>query len=77
MRVSITCLGGFDQHFLKCFFKEIRGVKSHRDFLNKTTHLYLFVRHQFKCGFLNELKKDFHAAYKHYGQAYSLLMEVS
>ena len=51
-------------------------MKAHRDYLNKTTHLYLFVRHQFKCGLLNELKRDLHAAYKHYGQAYSLLMEV-
>ena len=30
------------------YHQEIRGVKAHRDFLNKTTHLYLFVRHQFK-----------------------------
>ena len=58
------------------YHQEIRTVKAHRDHLNKTTHLYLFVRHQFKAGFLNELKRDFHAAYKHYGQAYSLLMEV-
>ena len=58
------------------FLQEIRNVKSHRDFLNKTTHLYLFVRHQFKAGFLNELKRDPHAAYKHYQQAYNLLMEV-
>lgn len=58
------------------YHQEIRGVKGHRDYLNKTTHLYLFVRHQFKCGFLNELKRDFHAAYKHYSQAYNLLMEV-
>ena len=28
------------------------------------------MRHQFKAGFLNELKRDFHAAYKSYGQAY-------
>ena len=39
-----------------------------RDYLNKTTHLYLFVRHQFKIGFLNELKRDVHTAYKHYAQ---------
>ena len=30
------------------YHQEIRNVKSHRDYLNKTTHLYLFVRHQFK-----------------------------
>ena len=58
------------------YHQEIRGVKGHRDYLNKTTHLYLYVRHQFKAGFLNELKRDIHSAYKHYGQAYSLLMEV-
>ena len=58
------------------YHQEIRGVKGHRDYLNKTTHLYLYVRHQFKAGFLNELKRDLHSAYKHYGQAYSLLMEV-
>ena len=58
------------------YHQEIRGVKGHRDYLNKTTHLYLFVRHQFKAGFLNELKRDIHSAYKHYGQAYNLLMEV-
>ena len=30
----------------------------------------------FSGGFLNELKRDLHAAYKHYSQAYNLLMEV-
>ena len=58
------------------YHQEIRQVKSHREKLNKTTHLYLFVRHQFKAGLLNELKRDLHSAYKHYGQAHSLLMEV-
>ena len=48
------------------YHQEIRGVKSHKDYLNKTTHLYLFVRHQFKAGFLSELKRDMHASYKHY-----------
>ncbi|KAG8282042.1 Trafficking protein particle complex subunit 11 [Homalodisca vitripennis] len=38
--------------------QEIRHVKSHREFLNKTTHQYLFVRHQYKMAFLNELKHD-------------------
>lgn len=43
---------------------EVRNIKSHRDHLNKTTHQYLFIRHQFKMGFLNELKQDLHAAHK-------------
>eukprot|EP00096_Caligus_rogercresseyi_P005662 TRINITY_DN21630_c0_g1_i1.p1 TRINITY_DN21630_c0_g1~~TRINITY_DN21630_c0_g1_i1.p1 ORF type:complete len:1144 (-),score=382.67 TRINITY_DN21630_c0_g1_i1:80-3382(-) len=58
------------------YHQEIRNVKSHRDHLNKTTHAYLFVRHQFKIGYLYELKQEPMSAYKHYGQAYSLLMEV-
>lgn len=43
---------------------EARNIKSHREYLNKTTHLYLFVRHQFKMAFLNELKQDMHTAHK-------------
>ena len=62
-----------NQIFHKYPLQEIRAVKAHRDYLNKTTHLYLFVRHQFKCGLLNELKRDLHAAYKHYGQAYRVV----
>ncbi|KAG1672672.1 Trafficking protein particle complex subunit 11 [Nymphon striatum] len=55
---------------------EARAVKAHQDFLSKTTHQLLFVRHQFKMGFLNELKQDPMVALKHYKQAYSNLMEV-
>jgi hypothetical protein len=44
---------------------EARNIKSHRDHLNKTTHQYLFVRHLFKMGFLNELKQDGHTALKY------------
>lgn len=43
---------------------EAKTIKSHRDHLNKTTHQYLFVRHQFKMGFLYELKQDIHTAHK-------------
>ncbi|XP_048507686.1 trafficking protein particle complex subunit 11 isoform X2 [Athalia rosae] len=55
---------------------EARIVKNHRDNLNKTTHQYLFVRHQFKMGFLNELKQDQHTAHKHYQLAYNNLLEI-
>ncbi|XP_049939900.1 trafficking protein particle complex subunit 11 isoform X1 [Schistocerca serialis cubense] len=58
------------------YHHEARNVKGHREQLNKTTHQYLFVRHQFKVGFLNELKQDNHTAQKHYSQAYSNLLEV-
>lgn len=55
---------------------ESRKVKSHKDFLNKTTHQLLFVRHQFKVAFFNELKQDTHTAIKHYKQAYGHLLEL-
>lgn len=38
--------------------QEIRHITSHREFLNKTTHQYLFVRHPFKMAYLSELKQD-------------------
>ncbi|XP_076367367.1 trafficking protein particle complex subunit 11 gry isoform X1 [Tachypleus tridentatus] len=58
------------------YHHETRKIKTHRDHLNKTTHQLLFVRHQFKIGFLNELKQDIITALKHYKQSYANLMEV-
>lgn len=55
---------------------EIKGVRGHRDFLNKTNHSLLFVRHQFKLGFLNELRNDPQTAIKHYAQSYHHLLEL-
>lgn len=43
---------------------EIKHIKSHREHLNKNNHQYLIVRHQFKMGFLNELKQDTHTSHK-------------
>lgn len=45
--------------------QETRNIKSHREHLNKTTHQYLFVRHEFKMGFFSELKQDHHTANKY------------
>ncbi|XP_046680192.1 trafficking protein particle complex subunit 11-like [Homalodisca vitripennis] len=56
--------------------QEIRHVKSHREFLNKTTHQYLFVRHQYKMAFLNELKHDNRNSHVHYSTSYSNLLEL-
>nr|KAG5709256.1 hypothetical protein BaRGS_018008 [Batillaria attramentaria] len=50
------------------YHTEARRVKSHKDFLNKTTH-------QFKTAFFNELKQDTHTAIKHYKQAYGHILE--
>lgn len=46
------------------YHQEIKQIKLHKDQLNKTTQQYLFVRHQFKLGFLSELKQDNHNAKK-------------
>ncbi|ESO93952.1 hypothetical protein LOTGIDRAFT_209465 [Lottia gigantea] len=55
---------------------EARKVKSHKDFLNKTTHQLFYVRHQFKIAFFNELKQDSHTALKHYKQAYGHILDL-
>ncbi|XP_071508821.1 trafficking protein particle complex subunit 11-like [Diadema antillarum] len=55
---------------------EARRVKAHKEFLNKTTHQLLFVRHAFKIGFFNELKQDSHNALKQYKAAYVHLTEI-
>eukprot|EP00090_Calanus_glacialis_P046275 TRINITY_DN9003_c0_g1_i1.p1 TRINITY_DN9003_c0_g1~~TRINITY_DN9003_c0_g1_i1.p1 ORF type:complete len:1113 (-),score=443.03 TRINITY_DN9003_c0_g1_i1:88-3426(-) len=54
---------------------QIKTVKSHRDLLNRATHLQLLVRHSFKVGFMSELKGDLHSAYKSYTASYQLLLE--
>ena len=53
----------------------IKTVKSHREQLNKATHLQLLVRHSFKVGFLSEVKGDLNSAYKSYTAAYLLLLK--
>ncbi|XP_036367513.1 trafficking protein particle complex subunit 11 [Octopus sinensis] len=58
------------------YHNEARKVKAHKDFLNKITHQLLFVRHQFKIAFFNELKQDSHTALKHYKQAYGQIQEL-
>lgn len=58
------------------YHNEARKVKAHKDFLNKTTHQLLFVRHQFKIAFFNELKQDSHTSLKHYKLAYGHILEL-
>ena len=57
------------------YHAQIKTVKSHRDHLNKATHLGLLVRHSFKIGFFCEVKGDLNSAYKSYTAAYLLLLE--
>ncbi|XP_030620604.1 trafficking protein particle complex subunit 11 isoform X1 [Chanos chanos] len=66
----------FYEHAQTYYYNEIRRVKSHKEFLNKTTHQLLFVRHQFKIAFFSELKQDTQNALKHYRTAYSLVHEL-
>ena len=54
----------------------IKTVRAHKDLLSRPTHLSLFVRHQFKIGFLSEIKKDLSGALKHYNHAYNNLLEI-
>lgn len=46
------------------YHNEVKNIKSHKEHLNKNAHQYLYIRHQFKMGFLNELKQDVHTAHK-------------
>ena len=55
---------------------EIKNVRSHKDALNKSSHMLLMIRHMFKVGYLNEMKNDLHSAQKAYQTAYSLILEV-
>ncbi|MCL4132919.1 UNVERIFIED_CONTAM: hypothetical protein GTU68_025684 [Idotea baltica] len=57
------------------YLGEVKGIKAHRDFLNKTNHQLLFIRHQFKTAFHNEMRNDPQAATKHYSQCYHHLLE--
>ncbi|XP_063046712.1 trafficking protein particle complex subunit 11 [Engraulis encrasicolus] len=66
----------FYEHAQTYYYTEIRRVKSHKEFLNRTTHQLLFVRHQFKIGFFSELKQDTQNALKYYRTAYSLVHEL-
>ncbi|XP_065190026.1 trafficking protein particle complex subunit 11-like [Sycon ciliatum] len=56
---------------------ETKRVKSRKEFLNKGTHLVLFVRHQFKCAFYCDMRQDLTLALQHYIMAYSYLTEIT
>ncbi|XP_014211822.1 trafficking protein particle complex subunit 11 isoform X2 [Copidosoma floridanum] len=58
------------------YHQEYKIVKSHREQLNKTAHQYLFVRHQFKMAYMNELRQEQNTAHKHYQQAYNNLLDI-
>ncbi|KAF2366830.1 Foie gras liver health family 1 [Trinorchestia longiramus] len=58
------------------YLSESKTVRGHRDFLNKTNHQLLFVRHCYKTGFLLEMKGDLQGAIKCYQQSYQHLSEL-
>ncbi|XP_030385750.1 trafficking protein particle complex subunit 11 [Scaptodrosophila lebanonensis] len=51
-----------------------KRVRTHRDQL--TAHTPLKIRHQFKLGFVAEMRQDFSTAQKHYYQAYANIDEI-
>jgi len=54
----------------------IKNVRSHKEALNKSSHILLMIRHMFKIGYFNEMKNDLHSAQKSYQAAYSLILET-
>nr|CAB3267220.1 trafficking protein particle complex subunit 11-like [Phallusia mammillata] len=58
------------------YHSELRRVKAHKEFLNKTTHQLLFPRHQFKIAFFSEFMQDASTALKHYRQSYTHIHEL-
>ncbi|XP_055958826.1 trafficking protein particle complex subunit 11 [Patella vulgata] len=73
---TIRLENAFYEQSQSYYHTEARKVKSHKDFLNKTTHQLLYVRHQFKIAFFNELKQDTHTSLKHYKQAYGYMLDL-
>ncbi|SPP76212.1 trafficking protein particle complex subunit 11 isoform X1 [Drosophila guanche] len=52
-----------------------KRIRNHRDQLS-AAHTTLKIRHQFKLGFVAEMRQDFSTAQKHYFQAYAILDEI-
>lgn len=52
-----------------------KRIRTHRDQLTSSHHV-LKIRHQFKLGFVSELRQDFSTALKHYSQAFANLEEI-
>ncbi|XP_017000821.2 trafficking protein particle complex subunit 11 [Drosophila takahashii] len=52
-----------------------KRIRNHRDQLT-AAHTSLKIRHQFKLGFVAEMRQDFSTAQKHYFQAYANLDEI-
>lgn len=73
---TIRLENAFYEQAQSYYHTEARRVKAHKEFLNKTTHQLLYVRHQFKIAFYNELKQDTHTAIKNYKQAYGHILEL-
>lgn len=52
-----------------------KRIRTHRDQLTSSHHV-LKIRHQFKLGFVSEMRQDFSTALKHYSQAFANLEEI-
>ncbi|XP_055843157.1 trafficking protein particle complex subunit 11 [Episyrphus balteatus] len=52
-----------------------KRIRTHRDQLTSSHHV-LKIRHQFKLGFVSEMRQDYSTALKHYSQAFANLEEI-
>lgn len=58
------------------YVAQTKSVKSHKEQLNKSTQIYLYIRHEFKLGFFHEIRQIYNTALGHYKNAYVSLMEI-
>ncbi|KAH9390206.1 Trafficking protein particle complex subunit 11 [Tyrophagus putrescentiae] len=58
------------------YLAQAKSVKAHKDQLNKSSQLYLSIRHEFKLAFFNEIRLINNTALGHYKNAYASLMEI-
>ena len=62
---------------VKSYFQtQINEVKYHKEQLNKSLQITLFVRHEFKIAFFNEFRQLYKEALTFYKNAYVSLMEM-
>ncbi|CAO1400963.1 unnamed protein product [Diamesa tonsa] len=72
---TVRLESAFLEHAQSYYIQMLKQIRVHRDQLTGA-HQTLKVRHQFKMGFLSEMRFDSSTALKHYSQAYSALDDI-
>lgn len=44
------------------YVAQAKSVKSHKDQLNKSSQIYLYIRHEFKLAFFHEIRQIYNTA---------------